>query len=242
MTVTGFEYTPELCERFPAATAALVLVDGIDNSTCPASLADEYRQVQRAVRERLDRVPIAEHESIRAWRAVFTELGVKPTRYRNAAEALLRRLQRHGDLPSINPIVDIGNIVSISHALPVAVFDADRIDGVMHVTYASGGETFEGIGASELETPATGEVIFIDDAEHVAARRWCWKQGATTAAQADSTTALLVVEAVHADRAGLDDARADLEQLVARHLPDARIDGAQVSSSVQRATFAPPIQ
>ena len=39
---------------------------------------------------------------------------------RSAAEALLRRLTKQGSIPSINTLVDIGNLVSIRYALPVA--------------------------------------------------------------------------------------------------------------------------
>jgi DNA/RNA-binding domain of Phe-tRNA-synthetase-like protein len=47
---------------------------------------------------------------------VFTRFGAKPTQYRCAAEALLRRLAKHGDISPINTLVDIGNLVSIRYA------------------------------------------------------------------------------------------------------------------------------
>ena len=56
-------------------------------------------------------------------RRTFTSLGVKPTQHRVAAEALLRRLTKSGSVPTVNTLVDIGNVVFIRYAVPVAVFD-----------------------------------------------------------------------------------------------------------------------
>jgi hypothetical protein len=60
---------------------------------------------------------------------VFRGFGVDPTQYRSAAEALLRRLIKQGELPSIGTLVDLANLVSIRYALPVAVFDQGGITG-----------------------------------------------------------------------------------------------------------------
>ena len=89
--------------------------------------------------------------------------------------ALLRRLTKQGSIPSINTLVDVGNLVSIRHALPVAVFDLASIAGGLTVRFAAGDESFTDLGSGSVESPEPGEVIFIDSAGHVAARRWCWR-------------------------------------------------------------------
>src|SRR5205823_5888592 len=72
---------------------------------------------------------MADIPSIAAWRRAFTAFGARPTQYRNAAEALLRRLAKHGDIPAVSTLVDIGNLVSIRYALPVAVMDRAGLAG-----------------------------------------------------------------------------------------------------------------
>ena len=79
-------------------------------------------------------------------------------------------------MPSINTLVDIGNLVAIRHALPVAVFDLASIQGGLTVRLADGTETFTDLGSGSVESPEPGQVIFRDDGGHVAARRWCWRQ------------------------------------------------------------------
>jgi hypothetical protein len=56
-------------------------------------------------------LPIAEHQSIAAWRKAVSAFGVKPTQHRAVPEALLRRLTNAGAIPLINTLVDIGNEV-----------------------------------------------------------------------------------------------------------------------------------
>jgi DNA/RNA-binding domain of Phe-tRNA-synthetase-like protein len=59
-----------------------------------------YRAEQQAVIARIGSRPLSEIESLAAWRSAFRAFGVEPTQYRSAAEALLRRLTKKGDIPA----------------------------------------------------------------------------------------------------------------------------------------------
>lgn len=191
---------------------------GLANEPSPAELLEEYRLEQQAVIERLRATPIADLPSISAWRRVFTSFGAKPTQYRNAAEALLRRLSKHSDIPSISSLVDAGNLVSIRYAMPVAVLDQAGIAGSVVVRFASGGESFTDLGSTDSVSPDPGEVVFVDGNGLVCARRWCWRQSAQSASSASTGEALIVVEGHH-DTAGdeVGSAAADLVSLLARY-------------------------
>lgn len=220
-----FGYHPEIEARFPTARAAVVVVRNVVNDVVAEALGRDYRAAQADAVEPLAQGGPAGYPSIKAWRSVFTAFGVKPTQHRNAAEALLRRLARHGDIPSINPAVDLGNLISIRHALPVAVFDLATVEPPVTVTVASGEETFVGIGSSPPDHPAPGEVIFVDGRGEVVARRWCWKQSAGGATGPDTTDVMYVIEAVDDDAAdAVREAADQLVDLVARHQPAAEID------------------
>ena len=69
-------------------------------------------------------------------------MGLKPSKYRSAAEALLRRFRRQKNVPRLHPIVDLCNAVSIAFALPVAVFDLDNIDQYIEICHADGKERY----------------------------------------------------------------------------------------------------
>ena len=95
-----------------------------------------YQAEQRRVIERTGDKPLSEIPSLAGWRAAFRLFGVDPTKYRNAAEALLRRLTKKGDIPSISALVDLCNLVSIRYGLPVAAFDACLLNGPITVRFA----------------------------------------------------------------------------------------------------------
>lgn len=235
---TGFGYSAELLDRFPQVHGEVLLVTGFQNRAPLPALHDAYLATQAEVGASLETTPAAERPSIKAWRSVFSQLGVKPTQHRNAAEALLRRLARHGDIPSINPAVDMGNTISIGHALPVAIFDVARLSGGLTVGFANGDESFTGIGAAEPEQPQAGEVVFIDDGGHIAARRWCWKQSGNSATNVDTTVLLVVIEAVH-DRAdeAVKAAADDFLGLVSDHQPGTVIARSEVHAAQPAATL-----
>ncbi|MCP3989548.1 MAG: hypothetical protein GY724_10770 [Actinomycetia bacterium] len=227
---TMFGYEASLLDRFPGVVGGVIYASGLGNGPTPAGLGDRYVDEQRRVAERLANQPIAEIPSITAWRRTFTAFGVKPTQHRVAAEALLRRLHKQGDIPTINTLVDLGNLVSIRHGLPVAVFDQGAVTGPTTVRFADGDERFTDLGADDPVCPEPGEVIFVDEAGLVSARRWCWRQSAQSATKPTTTEALITVEGLH--DSALDDVGAavnDLLALLDEYQPDAKVESSLLS-------------
>lgn len=210
-----FRYDQEILQRFPVVVGGLIAADGIRNGRAPGELKAAFEAEQRAVLERLGDTPLSEVPSLAAWRRAFRAFSVDPTAYRSAAEALLRRLTKQGSIPSINTLVDIGNLVSIRYGLPVAMFDLASISGGLTVRFANGDESFTDLGSGATERPEPGEVIFIDAVGHVAARRWCWRQSAESASSESTTEILVTVEGHHEDaRPDVVAALADLDGLL----------------------------
>ncbi len=222
-----FGYAPEICERFPTIRGGAALVRGADNGPSPAPLVAVYRAEQQAMRSRIGATPLSEIASLAAWRQAFRAFGVDPTKYRSAAEALLRRLTKKGDIPSINLLVDIGNFISVRHAVPVAVFDLAGFAGSLTVRTARGDESFTDLGAVEPVHPDPGEVVFADEDAVVAARRWCWRQSEQSAARHGTTDVLVTVESHHDNGETVTAALDDLGRLAAVYVP-----GAELSTSV----------
>lgn len=218
MTKVLFQYHPTILTDYPTIQAGLLYVTGLQNGPTPPALLEQYTAEQAAVNARLPE-SLADLPSIAAWRTAFRQFGVNPTKYRCAAEALLRRLSKAGDIPSINALVDIGNLISIRYALPVAIFDWRGVTGTVTVRPAIGNERFTELGTAESVHPEAGEVIFADETGMVLARRWCWRQSAESAAREDTTAVLVAIEAQHAeDAADVQAALHDLQLLLADHV------------------------
>src|SRR5205807_8104732 len=190
-----------------------ILARDVTNGPTPARLQVLYQAEQQRVLQRIGSTPLSQIESLAAWRRALRGFGVDPTQYRSASESLLRRLTKKGDIPSINLLVDLGNLVSIRYALPVAVFDTRTLQGTVTVHFAGGSERYTTLGQNEVDHPEPGEVVFSDETGLVIARRWCWRQSDQSAAQEDTTEAIITVEAHHAE--GQKDIDAALKDLLA---------------------------
>jgi DNA/RNA-binding domain of Phe-tRNA-synthetase-like protein len=233
-----FRYDAAIVERFPSVVGGVIVAAGVANGPSPAALAADFEVEQAATIKRIGATPLSELPSIVAWRRAFRAFGVDPTGYRSAAEALLRRLTKQGAIPSINALVDIGNLVSIRYALPVAIFDRRAIDGSITVRFASGDEVFTDLGSGERQAPEPGEVVFVDEAGHVCARRWCWRQSAESASGPDTTDILVTVEGLH--ESAVDDvaaARRDLQELLVAYALPNDVAVATVTAADPRVTF-----
>jgi len=239
--MTLFRYDPAIVDRFSGIVGGVLHATRVANGPTPPALAEVFRAEQAAVLERLGPTPLSDVPSLAAWRRAFRAFGVDPTGYRSAAEALLRRLTKQGSIPSISTLVDIGNLVSIRYALPVAVFDLASVAGGVTVRFATGEESFTDLGSGEREAPEPGEVIFIDEAGHVAARRWCWRQSAESASSAATTDILVTVEGHHdGARTDVEAAVADIEALLRTYAMPASVSTGIVEASASRFSRAVP--
>jgi len=79
-------------------------------------------------------------------------LGKDPSRYRGAAEALVRRLISGRRLYKINNVVEINNLISLQCLHPVASYDAERIDGEVRFRLGHRCESYKGIGKEIINT------------------------------------------------------------------------------------------
>lgn len=188
-----FSHAPEIWQQFPQLVPGLLVVDGIYPQVDIEAQLDAW--YQRA-RERLSQGPESQMPEISAWRQVYAQMGLKPTKYRSAAEALLRRFRREDDLPRLHPLVDFCNAISLAFALPVAVFDLAKVEGYLEVRYAKGTEEYLAF-SGETETPQPGEVIFADAANHAHARRWTFRQSRRSTVGPETTHMLIISEALH---------------------------------------------
>lgn len=134
-----------------------------------------------------------------AWADVFRLFGAKPQRTPCSAEALRKRVIREGSLPSIDPIVDLYNAISIHYAIPVGGENYAAYVGTPRLTIAEGTELFDTIkeGVPSHESPEAGEVIWRDDLG-VTCRRWNWRQGVRTRLSADAKQMWFILESLPA--------------------------------------------
>lgn len=187
-----FQHSPAIWRDFPELVAGVMLVDRIN---ADASVAAPVAELDAVAAARLATASEGEFPEVLAWRRAFSRMGLKPTQYRCAAEALLRRYRKEGSLPSLHPLIDLCNAASLAFAIPVAVFDVAHISGNLEVRHATGDETYLTF-TGHTEHPEPDEVIYADAAQ-AHARRWTNRQSGASALRDTTTTALIVAEALH---------------------------------------------
>jgi DNA/RNA-binding domain of Phe-tRNA-synthetase-like protein len=201
---TVFSHAPAIWQAFPELAAGVAHLSGVHTRvSVDAALA---RHVERAS-SHLHSGSESDLPPIQAWRRAFARMGLKPTQYRCASEALLRRLRKEGSLPRLHPLVDLCNAVSAAYAIPIAVFDLAHVSGALEVRRADGDEDCLAFGG-EHERPEVGEVVFADTQRRVHARRWCNRQSAWSAIRPETGEVLIVAEGMH------DTAARDVPELI----------------------------
>lgn len=224
-----FEHSPAIWNAFPSLVPGVLLVDNVGPD---AVVAPQLEPLFARARARLADVSESELPEIQAWRRAFSQMGLKPTQYRSAAEALLRRFRKEDTLPTLHPLVDLCNAASLAYALPVAVIDLDQVDGFIQVRHADGDEVSQAF-SGELEHPEPGEVIFADAARRVHARRWTFRQSKHSTVSDTTRRALIVSEALHAT------APADVAALIDTLATELKVTGFTPAQPVVLTAAAP---
>ena len=123
----------------------------VQNTTFCPELWDEINALCEDYRSRFTTVSIKEMAAIEATRRVYRACGKDPSRYRPAAEALIRRVVQGKELYQIDTLVDLINLASMKYGYSIGGFDADKFVGdTLALGVGEPGEPYEGIGRGIL--------------------------------------------------------------------------------------------
>ncbi len=186
MTDRWYSISSEVFDRFPHYVRGVVIARDVKNDQSPPPLVEMLRAAEASVRQRLDLEKLTSEPRIASWREAFRVLGVKPNEFRSSIEAMTRRVLRDQELPSINALVDIGNVVSLRRLVPVGGHAIDVLTQDIALRPATGNETFVPFGSDQTEHPAPGEFVFVEG-NTVLTRRWSWRQANHTLTLPETT-------------------------------------------------------
>lgn len=192
-TTPPITYSCVIRSLFPQLHSRALLVEGVGQAGDPGR---QTALLHARADGRLAQANETAFPEIQAWRRAFSTMGLRPTQYRCAAEALLRRRRKEGAMIALHPLIDLCNAASLAFAIPVAVFDLSRVAGALSVRPAEGNESFERFDGG-VEHPEPGEIIFADAADRAHSRRWTHRQSGYSAVRMQTTRALIVAEALH---------------------------------------------
>jgi len=182
-----FEKVPSLC------VGVLVLEDVNNKADMGAFFDSEYAKIEAEKVAKFDGVELAEYPLIRAWRDIYKGFGEKKAR--SSIEALIRRVVGGKGLYRISALVDIYNLASLRFELPCGGEDLDTMPSVLELTVANGTEKFLSLGATEYESPNTGEIIY-KSGDIVVCRNFNYRESDITKLTENTKRAIVVFEDV----------------------------------------------
>ena len=193
--LAGANVDPAVFALRPDYRALLVAVGGLVPGPSDAASDELLRTAEAEAADAMSKQPVEDVPLVVAWREAYRAFGSKPQRTRNSLEALMRRAP--SGLPRVNRLTDVYNAVSVLHQLPCGGEDLTRYRGPPLLLRATGTEPFDTVaaGATVIEYPEPGEVVWCDDAG-VTCRRWNWRQAHRTQLRDDTTTALFILDAL----------------------------------------------
>src|SRR5262245_34808056 len=139
----------------------LLEAEGIGSRALPPEFQDECdRLTARLVSSYGGRQP-ADIPGVAETRAMFHQLDIDPTKTRPSSEALLRRVLQGKGLPRVLPAVDVCNLCSLDHQLPLGLYDRDLVRGAVRVRVGREGEGYGGIRKQRVNL--SGRLLLADD-------------------------------------------------------------------------------
>ena len=146
-------------------------------------------------------------------RSMFHRLDIDPTKTRPSSEALLRRVLQGKGLPRVNPPVDVCNLCSLEHQLPLGLYDRDLVKGAVRVRVGRDNEGYPGIRKQRVTL--TGRLLLADEEGPFGAPT----SDSTRTAVTSGTRHLLVAVFCPIDRGGrhLSTALENIAEMLTRH-------------------------
>lgn len=169
----------------------------IEPNGVPCSFASQWTARRERCRS-WSRDDVRNHPTAVAYCELYRRLGINPNKTPPSAVNLLIRFAI-GDgaqrpIPVIHPAVDAGNVAQAENLIPVAVFDADAIEGSMLLDVARPGETLLAFGYEQPQPIANGRLVLRDQAKVLS--EFCYRDGRAQAVT--STTKQLRILACQA--------------------------------------------
>jgi lysyl-tRNA synthetase class 2 len=193
ITVSG-----EIFRMFPGYVRHVLITRNADNAGENAELLALLREEESRIRKDDSFADLKKHSRIASWRMAFEKFGMNPNQCPPSIANLIKRVRGGKDLPYINSLVAIFNIMSMRHVIPAGGDDLDKVTGDIALKLADGSETYVPLGSPDVvERPKPGEIILCDTGDgDVFCRAWCWKNGNRSRIENGSKSVAINIDAL----------------------------------------------
>lgn len=170
-----FQVAPEIFQKLPNVCFGVVVVRDIDNHKNQPQISSFLEEIQTSLYQKLAGHKAKEYPPVLPYREAFQSLAINPNKFPPSIESLISRIEKGKSLPSINPIVDLGNAISLKYGIPLGAHDLSASIEPLEVRFSHKNDLFFPFGSSESEAIDENEILYVSGCQ-VKTRRWIWRQ------------------------------------------------------------------
>lgn len=190
---------PQVFALAPEFVRFVLVAENVTNQEENPTLLHRLRELEQQVRDDDTFADLKTHPRLASWRDIFGAFGANANKCPPSVFNLIKRVRGGKDLPFINNLVCIFNILSLEHIMPAGGDDLGTVDGDITLTAAQGHETYIPLGSTKesdtIEHPKPEEIILLDTgSDTVLCRAWCWKNGDTTKITPESSRVAINID------------------------------------------------
>ena len=188
-----FVIDPSVFLALPEVVIAVPIIRGFDNTKSQAESLAFLRDAEIHLRSAYTIEQFWMDKRVTAYLDAFKKFGTDPEVRRPAHVALAKRVLEGGQLPDINPIVNIYNAISITYLTPFGGENLEATRGDFRLFIAKGGEQWFPLGGEKAKPAIGGELVWGDDID-LSTRALNWRQCDRTKMTNQTTIGFFVMD------------------------------------------------
>jgi DNA/RNA-binding domain of Phe-tRNA-synthetase-like protein len=172
-------------------SVAMIILDELKVGQSTPSFEEYEKETFKEIRSQFTLEDAKDDPIFRSYRDLYWSFGMDPTKLRVSSEAVLRRILKGLNLWRISDIVDIINLASAYHKIPIGLVDASKLKGDLHIRTAVNGEMFQRIGGKIIM--CRGREIVVADDEKIVCFGYATHDSERTMITKDSSRVLVLL-------------------------------------------------
>lgn len=191
----------------------VIVVEGINNKNRLPFICDLLEEQIRRTKAELEGGTVKDIKELEIYREALKLYNINPAKYPCSIEAILTRVLKKGEFPSLSPIVDLCNYISLKYRIPIGVHDIDTLDDDLVVRLSDQEDCINeenNIGSDILKI---GEPVYVCG-NSVRTRRWMWRQMPAGRVDENSTNFVIPIDGFVSNKNTVEAAMKELVELV----------------------------
>lgn len=131
-------------------------------------------------------------EEVEAWKKTALIVGIDITKFPQSSQNLLERFRKDGKIPSVNPIIDLCNFISLETGVPAGAHDLDRDPGDIEVRSGQKGDTY--VPLNQIKKEEVVDPVVFAIGPRVQTRNWTWRIADTSKVDEKSRNIIVFID------------------------------------------------